>query len=74
MVKILKLICIAGILALLFLFVIFTGSGHPANKNTLDQRTFKEQSINQHKTINNHCKPEAGINTENNGFKTIILW
>jgi hypothetical protein len=73
MVKMVKVICIAGILALLVLFVIFTGDGRSSTQKNVNDKVFKEQATKTNKTKSiSHKKSDINTNVESNVFN--IPW
>jgi hypothetical protein len=70
MVKTVKAICIAGIFALIVLFVLFTGNGKGKVQTKDDQKTLTEQSTKASKTARNSNNIDASSVT--NFIKNIL--
>lgn len=72
MVKMIRAICIVGIMALLVLFVLFTGNGCPSTKKDLDEKSFKGQTIQSGSKTTKKIDTNSQVETE--GFNRIIPW
>ncbi len=71
MVKMIRIICIAGILALLVLFVLFTGAGRSSTQKE-DDNSFKHQTNKGSKKENK--KIEISTYKELEVLNSIIPW
>jgi len=71
MVKIIRLICIAGILALLVLFVLFTGAGRTSTQKRNDN-SFKHQTNKASKKENKNI--EISTHNEVEALNRFIPW
>ncbi len=72
MVKMIKFVCIAGILALLVLFVLFTGAGRSSAKKDFDDNTSKYQTNKVSKK--DHKKIELNTQINEDVFDISIPW
>ncbi|MFN8257809.1 MAG: hypothetical protein U0W24_19085 [Bacteroidales bacterium] len=70
MVKTIKIICIAGIFALLVLFVVFTGNSKGENNDTGFRKSLTEQTNKTPKPDKSNKKIDASSST--NFIKNIV--